>query len=265
MPKLCDRRQPRESRNVYNPAELVPYSRPRTGRIVGQAFLKDIRGDVKYDAGNAVWLHPVTNLTTRWFTKHVVHSVPLVLGNPHTNDYGRQTVADAKGRFEFGDLPPGDYYLTCSITWGRLDRYWRLAYRVNCIYAKVAVRDGETAKPIVTRLGAFVPDQRLWMEQIVFVSRDEDTRMAIEAMKRGAIDYLLESFRRYELLYAVARALARFRRGRESRARLERLTPRELEVFEWLIARLINKEVAEEVCVTLRTLIKQHRARVMHS
>jgi FixJ family two-component response regulator len=48
----------------------------------------------------------------------------------------------------------------------------------------------------------------------------------------------------------------------ESHARLARLTPREVEVFEWLIAGLINKQIAEEVGVTLRT-IKQHRARVM--
>jgi FixJ family two-component response regulator len=104
--------------------------------------------------------------------------------------------------------------------------------------------------------------RQLTKEQIVFVTRDEDTRMAIEAMKRGAIDYLLEPFRRDELLSAVARALARSVEVVESHARLARLTPRELEVFEWLIAGLINKQIAEEVGVTLRT-IKQHRARVM--
>jgi FixJ family two-component response regulator len=60
----------------------------------------------------------------------------------------------------------------------------------------------------------------------------------------------------------VARALARSAEVVKSRARLARLTPRELEVFERLIAGLINKEIAEEVGVTLRT-IKQHRARVM--
>jgi FixJ family two-component response regulator len=100
------------------------------------------------------------------------------------------------------------------------------------------------------------------MEQIVFVTRNDNTRMAIQAMKRGAVDYLLEPFRRDELLSAVARALARSAEVVESRARLAKLTPRELEVFEWLIAGLINKEIADEVGVTLRT-IKEHRARVM--
>ena len=100
------------------------------------------------------------------------------------------------------------------------------------------------------------------MEQIVFVTRNDNTRMAIEAMKRGAVDYLLEPFRRDELLSAAARALARSAEVVESWARLAKLTPRELEVFEWLIAGLINKEIAEEVGVTLRT-IKEHRARVM--
>jgi len=100
------------------------------------------------------------------------------------------------------------------------------------------------------------------MEQVVFVTRHDDTRVAIEAMRRGAVDYLLEPFRRHELLSAVARALERSAEVVESRARLAKLTPRELEVFEWLIAGLINKEIAEEVGVTLRT-IKEHRARVM--
>ena len=88
--------------------------------------------------------------------------------------------------------------------------------------------------------------------------------MAIEGMKRGAIDYLLEPFRRDEFLSAVARALARSAEVVESRPWLARLTSRELEVFERLIAGLINKEIAEEEGVTLCT-IKQHGARVMHS
>jgi FixJ family two-component response regulator len=84
-------------------------------------------------------------------------------------------------------------------------------------------------------------------EQIVFITRHNDTRMAIEAMKRGAVDYLLKPFRRDELLSAVARGLARSAEIVESQARLAKLAPRELEVFEWLIAGLINKEIADYI------------------
>jgi hypothetical protein len=41
----------------------------------------------------------------------------LVAGNPYADDYRRTTVGDTEGRFEFSGLPPGDYYLTYSITW----------------------------------------------------------------------------------------------------------------------------------------------------
>jgi FixJ family two-component response regulator len=88
-------------------------------------------------------------------------------------------------------------------------------------------------------------------------------------MKRGAVDFLPKPFRDDELLSAVAQALAHSaedwqQRGEvaESRARLEKLTPREFEVFRLVIAGLLNKEMGAELGIALRT-IKTHRARVM--
>jgi FixJ family two-component response regulator len=100
------------------------------------------------------------------------------------------------------------------------------------------------------------------MEQIVFVTRHGDLPMGIGAMKRGAVDFLPKPFRANELLSAVAQALARSAEAAESRARLAKLTPREFEVFRWVIAGLVNKEISAELGITLRT-IKEHRGRVM--
>jgi hypothetical protein len=144
----CIEPQPRTA--IYNPAELVPYSKSGTGKITGQAFLKTVGGDVKYGAGNDVWIHPVTSLTTEWYDKIVVQGIPLVAGNPHTDDYRRKTVADAEGRFEFDNLPPGDYYISCAITWG-VPSDLGVTPTGGIAYAKVAVRNGETVKAIVTR------------------------------------------------------------------------------------------------------------------
>ena len=99
-------------------------------------------------------------------------------------------------------------------------------------------------------------------EQIVFIGEHSDLRLGIEAVKRGAVDFLPKPFRDDELLCAVARALTRSGEVVESRARLAKLTPREFEVFRWMIAGLINKEISEELGVTLRT-VKAHRSGVM--
>jgi hypothetical protein len=142
--------EPQARTAVYNPAELVPYSKPGTGKISGQAFLKTVGGDVKYGAGNSVWIHPVTGLTTEWYDKVIVQGITLVPGNPHTDDYRKSTVADGEGRFEFDGLAPGDYYITCPITWG-VPSELGIEATGGIAYAKVTVRNGETAKAIVTR------------------------------------------------------------------------------------------------------------------
>jgi FixJ family two-component response regulator len=99
-------------------------------------------------------------------------------------------------------------------------------------------------------------------EQMVFIGGHGDIRLGIEAVKRGAVDFLPKPFGDDELLGAVAQALARSTQIVESRTRLAKLTPREFEVFRWIIAGLINKEIGEELGVTLRT-VKAHRTGVM--
>ena len=107
------------------------------------------------------------------------------------------------------------------------------------------------------------------MEQIVFITGHGDIPMGIGAMKRGAVDFLPKPFSDAELLSAVANALARSAEHQrqhgeavESRARMAKLTPRELEVLRLVIAGLLNKQIAAELGITLRTT-KTHRARVM--
>ena len=108
------------------------------------------------------------------------------------------------------------------------------------------------------------------LEQIVFITGHGDIPMGIQAMKRGAIDFLPKPFDDEALLSAVGQALARSaetRRRRDElaqiRARISMLTPREFEVFRLVIAGLLNKQIAAELGAALRT-IKTHRGRVMH-
>ena len=107
------------------------------------------------------------------------------------------------------------------------------------------------------------------LERIVFITGYGDLPMGIRAMKGGAVDFLPKPFGDDELLSAVAKALAcsaeehqQYGEVAESRVRLAKLTPREFEVFRLVIGGLLNKEIATELGIALRTT-KTHRARVM--
>jgi FixJ family two-component response regulator len=108
------------------------------------------------------------------------------------------------------------------------------------------------------------------MEQIVFITGYGNIPMGIQAMKRGAVDFLPKPFESQALLNAVAQAIGRsvdsWRDRQEVaqiRARIATLTPREFEVFRLVITGLLNKQIAFELGAALRT-IKTHRGRVMH-
>ncbi len=106
-------------------------------------------------------------------------------------------------------------------------------------------------------------------EQIVFLTGHGDVPTATRAMKKGAVDFLTKPFDDEELIEAVRRALERAekqlrRRGerREARGRVDKLTPREFEVFRFVIMGLLNKQIAAELHTAEKT-IKVHRGRVM--
>ena len=106
-------------------------------------------------------------------------------------------------------------------------------------------------------------------EQIVFITGHNDVPTCTEAMKNGAVDFLMKPFDSEELIEAVRRALGRGKEQlrkreerREARALIDKLTPREFEVLRFVIMGLLNKQVAAEMDTAEKT-IKVHRGRVM--
>jgi FixJ family two-component response regulator len=104
---------------------------------------------------------------------------------------------------------------------------------------------------------------------IIFVTGYADVRATVKAIKAGAEDVLTKPIASDQLLPAVERALAHHQISRgqkarlnELRARLARLTPRETQVFELVVQGRINKQIAQQLGATERT-IKAHRHRVM--
>jgi FixJ family two-component response regulator len=88
-------------------------------------------------------------------------------------------------------------------------------------------------------------------------------------MKGGAVDFLTKPFRDQDMLDAVVTAIERDRKRRESdkltahlQALLEKLTPREREVFALVSSGLMNKQIAAELGLAEIT-VKLHRGHIM--
>lgn len=104
---------------------------------------------------------------------------------------------------------------------------------------------------------------------IIFITGHADVPMTVRAMKAGAVEFLTKPFRGQDLLDAVQEALAKDRnafaeraRTAEIRRRYDSLTPREKEVFNLVVAGLLNKQIGGELGTSELT-IKTHRGRVM--
>jgi FixJ family two-component response regulator len=104
---------------------------------------------------------------------------------------------------------------------------------------------------------------------IIFITGFGNVPQSVRAMKAGAVDFLQKPFENQALLDAVNRALERDRSARlhygeihEIEARLATLTPREYEVFVRVAAGLANKQVADELGLSEKT-VKIHRSHVM--
>jgi FixJ family two-component response regulator len=104
---------------------------------------------------------------------------------------------------------------------------------------------------------------------IIFLTGHGDIPKSVQAMKRGAIDFLTKPVNDQSLLRAVRIAIEKDRLARldqsqvsELCSRLATLTPREREVLEQIVNGKLNKQIAADLGITERT-IKAHRARVM--
>lgn len=104
---------------------------------------------------------------------------------------------------------------------------------------------------------------------IIFITGHGDVPMSVQAMKGGAIEFLLKPFSDDALLTAVRQALerSRFALAREAEMQVlrgcyESLTPREREVMALVVSGLLNKQVGWELGISEIT-VKAHRGNMM--
>jgi len=134
---------------------------------------------------------------------------------------------------------------------------------VNCLVLDIRM-PGMSGLELQDKLGAMNVDV-----PIVFITGHGDIPMAVEAMRRGAVDFLRKPFRDQELLDRVQEALSRDADNRDQAADLESLsarvaglTPREQEVFKRVATGQANKVIAIELGISERT-VEIHRSNVM--
>ena len=103
---------------------------------------------------------------------------------------------------------------------------------------------------------------------VVFLTGEGDIPTTVKAMREGAEDFLTKHGPKEGILAAVDRALARdehqraqVERSRALRARVDRLTPRELGVLKEVVEGKLNKQIAADLHINERT-VKFHRAAI---
>lgn len=104
---------------------------------------------------------------------------------------------------------------------------------------------------------------------VVYLTGKGNVPLSVQAMKRGALDFLEKPVDEEQLLAAIENAVAQHRasEAQEHRiadwnARLGKLSAREREVMEHVIAGRLNKQIAADLGIAEKT-VKVHRGRVM--
>ena len=103
---------------------------------------------------------------------------------------------------------------------------------------------------------------------IIFITGHGDIPMSVQAMKKGAVDFLPKPFDEDQLLDALRKAIEKDMQAKAERAgardilgRMEQLTPREYEILQYLITGMLNKQIAFKLGIAEKT-VKIHRSRV---
>ena len=104
---------------------------------------------------------------------------------------------------------------------------------------------------------------------IVFITGHGDVPMAVNTMKKGAMDFIPKPFKEEELLSVVERmldqareAFADYQHAANREALMGKLTAREAQVLERIVAGRLNKQIADDLGISIKT-VEAHRANIM--
>ena len=134
---------------------------------------------------------------------------------------------------------------------------------VACLIADVRM-DGMSGLELQERL-----IERQSPLPIIFITGHGDVPMAVDAMKKGALDFIQKPFKEAELLRLVERMLdtasEQFEASNQAATRealLSKLTSRESQVLDRIVAGRLNKQIADDLNISIKT-VEAHRANIM--
>lgn len=104
---------------------------------------------------------------------------------------------------------------------------------------------------------------------IIFITGHGDVPMAVKAMKLGAADFIEKPFNELILRDLVSKMLAIAQKAKDqerekmrNQALLDKLTSRQRQVLERIVAGRLNKQIADDLTISIKT-VESHRASIM--
>ena len=104
---------------------------------------------------------------------------------------------------------------------------------------------------------------------VVFITGHGDVPMAVDTMKKGAMDFIQKPFNEEQIVQLVERMLdhakgtfAEYQQAASREALLGKLTLRESQVLERIVAGRLNKQIADDLGISIKT-VEAHRANIM--
>ncbi len=136
-------------------------------------------------------------------------------------------------------------------------------YRVGCLLLDIRM-PGMGGMELLERLA-----ERKFFLPIIIITGHGDVSLAVRSIKTGAFDFIEKPFNTEDVLARVNAGIALDKKYRYERlaydaveARISNLTPREKQVLDLVISDNSNKQIAQTLGVSIKT-VEFHRARVM--
>jgi hypothetical protein len=141
--------EPKRITVPFDEKSFAIYKQKGTATVQGQAFLKTAGGDVKYGAGNQIMLLPYNDYVKEVKTLKTARHIQLANEDLRWQDYSKSTISDAQGKFEFKNIPAGEYLLETEITWG-VPSQFGLQQTGGVVRKPFKITDGEVANIMLT-------------------------------------------------------------------------------------------------------------------